>query len=157
MNNYEVLYDKIFKILGDLTPLNVDCGVLCNGACCKGNENEGMRLFPYETTTLDVRETKYGEKLVVCDGNCNRNQRPLSCRIFPFFPTVDPKGKVYVEVDWRAKNLCPLIEHSDELVFNKKFFKALKKIGKILSKDDECLKFLQKNTEEIDVYRKFLE
>ena len=156
MSDYEKLYSKVFKILGDLTPLNVDCGVLCNRACCKGNENEGMRLFPFETTTLNIKETEYGEKLAVCNGTCNRNQRPLSCRIFPFFPTVDHKGKIYVEVDWRAKNLCPLIEHSDELFFNRKFFKSLKKVGKILSKNNKCLEFLQKNTEEIDIYSKFL-
>ena len=27
--DYSSMYDKIFKIMGELTPLTVDCGVLC--------------------------------------------------------------------------------------------------------------------------------
>ena len=157
INDYKAMYDKIFRILGDLTPLNVDCGLLCGGACCKGDQNTGMILFPNEDTTLDVKITEYGEKLAVCDGSCNRKERPLSCRIFPFFPTIDEKGRIFVEKDYRGARLCPLIEHSEEIVFNPKFFKALKKVGKILAKDDACRNFLYKQTEEIDIYANFLE
>ena len=37
--DYRKMYEKIFKLLGDLTPLKADCGLLCEGACCKGDEN----------------------------------------------------------------------------------------------------------------------
>lgn len=150
------MYDRIFKILGELTPLRADCGQLCDCACCKGDENTGMRLFPHEESTLSVKVLESGERLAVCDGHCHRSKRPLACRIFPFFPTIDDRGRVYVETDLRAKLLCPLIEHSDEIVFDKRFFKALKKVGKILSKDEECREFLLRSTEEIDTYGAFL-
>ena len=146
------LYDKIFKIMGDLTPLYVDCGQLCNGACCKGDNNTGMRLFPFEESELPVKDGN----LVVCNGTCDRNKRPLACRIFPFFPTVDEKGKIYIEPDYRASRLCPLIEHIDEVKFDPRFFRAVKKVGKILTKDNECREFLYKITEEIDIYQSFL-
>ncbi len=155
-NYYSKIYKKIFKVLGDLTPLKADCGLLCGGACCKGDENTGMRLFPFEESILEVKELPSGERLAVCAGKCNRNFRPLACKIFPFFPTINEKGKIFVEPDYRAKLLCPMIEHSDELVFDKRFFKAVKRVGKILAKDKKCREFLNRSTEEIDTYRLFL-
>lgn len=153
----KVNYSDIYRIMGSLTPLKVDCGQLCGGACCKGEGNIGMRLFPFEESVLQVTEDKgSGVRLAVCDGTCDRAQRPLSCRIFPLFPTVDERGKVYVEPDYRAYRLCPLIAHMDEIEFDKRFFKALKKVGKILAKNKECYDFLLETTEEIDTYKAFL-
>ena len=154
--DYGKMYDKIFNIMGELTPLKADCGKLCNGACCKGDENTGMRLFPFEESELPVKNLGNGVRLVVCEGKCDRSKRPLACRIFPFFPTVDDRGKVFVEVDFRGARLCPLVTHSDEIVFDRKFFKALEKVGKILAKDQVCLEFLKEATEEIDTYAAFL-
>ena len=147
------LYEKIFKIMGDLTPLRVDCGQLCDGACCKGDNNKGMRLFPFEESELPIKNNN----LVVCNGTCDRAKRPLACRIFPFFPTIDEKGKIYVELDYRGGRLCPMFEFYNDLDFNPKFFKAVKKAGKLLAKNEECKKFLISATEEIDLYKTFLD
>lgn len=155
--DYAKFYEKIFRTLGDLTPLTADCGVLCDHACCKGDENTGMRLFPHEESALCVKAIEGGGRLAVCDGTCDRSKRPLACRIFPFFPTIDEKGKIFVEKDSRAQRLCPLLTHSDEIVFDPRFFKALKKVGKLLAKDPECRTFLYEATEEIDLYRTLLE
>ena len=154
--DYTALYAKAFRILDSYTPLRVDCGCLCNAACCKGDGQTGMRLFPHEPTTLPVIELEDGGRLVVCDGTCNREERPLGCRIFPFFPTVDARKRIFVEPDDRGRRLCPLLSHSDELVFDKRFFKALKKVGRLLARDEECLAFLREVTAEIDTYRAFL-
>lgn len=154
--DYNRMYNKIFKILGELTPLRADCGQLCSGACCKGDGNTGMRLFPHEESCLKVKSLTSGDRLAVCDGTCDRSKRPLACRMFPFFPTIDDRGRIFVEVDYRAKRVCPLIDHSDEIVFDTRFFKALKKVGKILSKDEQCRAFLYESTEEIDTYAAFL-
>lgn len=153
--DYGKLYKKAFSILGDLTPLKADCGTLCGGLCCKGDSTTGMLLFPHEESSLRVISTQMGDRLAVCNGSCNRAERPLSCRIFPFFPTVDEKGRVFVEKDLRAFRTCPLLMHSEEIVFDKRFFRALKKVGKLLAKDEECLAFMQKVTQEIDFVGKF--
>lgn len=155
--NYEKLYRKIFKIMGEVTPLYVNCGQLCNCACCKGDENTGMRLFPFEGSTLKVKELPENGRLAVCNGTCNRATRPLACRIFPFFPTIDEKGKIYVELDFRAARLCPILKFYDDLQFNPKFFKAVKKVGNLLKKDEATRKFLIDSTEEIDNYRTFFD
>jgi len=153
--DYRKMYDKIFRTMKDLTPLKADCGQLCQGACCKGDENTGMRLFPGEESALAVKELSSGDRLAVCDGTCDRSKRPLACRIFPFFPTIDEKGKIFVEEDDRARNICPMIGHADEIAFDPRFFRAVKKVGKILAKDENCREFLRKTTEEIDMYRSF--
>lgn len=154
--DYKKMYEKIYRIIGDLTPLRADCGQLCGCACCKGDENTGMRLFPYEESTLEIKSIESGERLAVCDGSCDRNSRPLACRIFPFFPTIDEKGRIFVEKDHRAERLCPLISHSDEIVFDPRFFRAVKKVGRILSKDAKCREFLYETTAEIDLFCMFL-
>ena len=151
------MYEKIFKIMGDLTPLRADCGQLCGGACCKGNDSTGMRLFPHEETVLSVRHSENGGRLAVCNGSCDRSTRPLSCRIFPFFPTIDEKGRIFVEPDHRAARLCPLLMHSEEILFDPRFFRAVKRVGRILAKDKDGRTFLEQITEEIDLYRTFLE
>ena len=157
MADYNRLYEKLNEIMGDLTPLRADCGVLCGKACCKGDNLTGMRLFPGEESTLKVTVTEDGGRLAVCDGSCYRFDRPLACRIFPFFPCVDEEGNVYVELDMRAKRLCPLVEHADEVKFDPRFLRAVERVGKILVKDKACFDFLLKNTEEIDMFAKLLD
>ena len=49
----------------------------------------------------------------------------------------------------RAKRLCPLVEHADEIRFDPRFLRAVERVGKILVKDEKCFEFLMKNTEEI--------
>lgn len=154
--DYGKLYKQVFTVLGDLTPLTADCGRLCVGACCKGDNQTGMRLFPFEETSLPVTPTEDGGRLAVCDGTCDRETRPLSCRIFPFFPTVDEKGRVFAELDYRAARLCQLVAHSEEIVFDKRFLKAVKKVGKLLVKDPACRAFLEETTAEIDTFSAFL-
>jgi len=137
--------------IGGLTPLKGhDCGQLCTAACCKGDDKTGMLLFPGETSSLEITELPDGNRLAVCDGTCRRDQRPLACMLFPFFPTVDEKGKVYAEIDARACGVCPLAAHSDEVVFDPAFLRTVKKAGKILAKDASCLEFMRNITAQID-------
>jgi hypothetical protein len=113
---------QTYKLLEDVTPLSVDCGTLCDHACCKGDEHTGMWLFPGEEELLrdcpdfEILECKdnAGYPMVVCKGHCDRKLRPLSCRIFPLFPLVKEteQGGITIEVivDPRAGIVCPLKE-----------------------------------------------
>ncbi|MCR5150341.1 MAG: hypothetical protein K6B52_03850 [Clostridiales bacterium] len=148
-DNYTKLYNKVYALLRNTTPLTADCGILCERRCCKGTENKGMLLFPGENTDLEVKET--GEKrLAVCEGNCSRGSRPLSCMIFPFFPVIDEQGIISVDFDYRGVSVCPLITNGDVVSFNKKFFRNLLKAGKLLAKNDKFRKFMEDVTEEIN-------
>jgi len=157
VTDYSFLYKKAFALIGDRTPLKKhDCGQLCEAACCSGGDEEGMLLFPGETTVLPTKKAALGT-LAVCSGECVREERPLSCRIFPFFPAVDEDGKVSVVVDARARRLCPLAAYSDNVIFDRSFITAVKKVGKLLVKDDACRSFMREITAEIETIERFYE
>lgn len=149
-DKYKNIYAEANRILGDKTPLKKDCGLICGNICCKGDSDTGMLLFPFEETTLGIKE-KDGVRLAVCEGRCDRNKRPLSCRIFPFFPYVTPEGKIKVIPDIRGVNICPLVSHFNEIKFDRGFLFRVKKIGRLLYADEECRKFLIDTSREIDV------
>lgn len=146
---YKNFYKKANKILGDKTPLKKDCGTICSGACCKGDEGTGMLLFPFEKTDFNVVE-KDGVRLCVCEGKCDRRNRPLSCRIFPFFPYVTPQGKVIVVPDTRGRNICPLVSNYDRVKFDRSFLYRLRRLGEFLCTDEQCRIFLSDISREID-------
>ena len=149
MKNSKKFYAEIFEIMGDLTPLSGDCGKLCGAACCKGDENLGMRLFPFEESNLRVKSAE-GGTLAVCNGKCKRSERPLSCRIFPFFPALDKTGRVSAVLDSRAFRICPLLENCDKIRFNKDFLRAVRRVGRRLEKDSECRRFMTDTAAEIE-------
>ncbi len=153
---YTELYKKANKIIGEKTPLKKDCGRVCGGECCKGDENTGMLLFPFEETTLAVKE-KDGVRLAVCEGYCKRKERPLSCRIFPFFPYVTAEGKIKVVPDIRGVNICPLVRQFEDIKFDKGFLWRVKKVGRLLYADEVCREFLVDTSREIDSLISLLE
>ena len=128
-----------YSLLRKETPLKEDCGKICNGKCCKGDNNTGMLLFPGEEKLIDknikIKEIENGDKIAVCNGNCDRNKRPLSCRIYPLFPMIinDDKEKVKTIIDLRAD--CPL--KRGEYNFNKAFLRKVKRVGKYLLLNEE--------------------
>lgn len=155
LKQYNELYKKAYEILGDLTPLKSDCGKLCSAACCKGDSTTGMRLFPHEETNLKVVMGD-GVKICVCNGSCERDFRPLSCRIFPFFPVLHKNGRITAEIDPRALRLCPLAENCDKVRFNKDFVTAVRKVGRLLCADPECREFIAATGAETQSYKKLL-
>lgn len=148
-DKYQKLYAEANRIIGDKTPLKKDCGQVCGGACCKGDGDTGMLLFPFEHSSLTVKE-KDGVRLAVCEGICKRSERPLSCRIFPFFPYITAQGKIKVIPDVRGINVCPLVSHFNEVSLDKGFLYRVKKVGRLLYTDKECRKFLEETSREID-------
>ncbi len=115
-------YTKLYKMLQDVTPLSVDCGQLCDGACCAvTDEITGMYLFPGEKVIYDPMPD-WGElhdidftydngkkvELFTCSGSCDRKLRPLSCRIFPLVPYAKRGGRLEIKMDIRGKGMCPL-------------------------------------------------
>ena len=142
------MYERLYHLFEDVTPLKTDCGSLCGAACCKGDDRTGMLLFPHEETALRVIESE-GRRYAVCEGRCERKDRPLSCRIFPFFPLINDDGKVSFQIDIRGNAICPLIRNCDSVIFDTRFLRHIAVAGKILSKDAECLEFLQEIISEI--------
>ena len=136
------------ELLQDVTPLRQDCGRICGGACCAcdGDGQGGMLLFPGEEKLYDPLPEGFeiqrddavmeGAGLLICAGECRRDQRPLSCRLFPLLPT--RKGS---KMDRRAWAVCPLMEWGKGGL-SQEFVQAVKKAGEILYSCPECAAML---------------
>jgi hypothetical protein len=98
-------------LLGHLTPLKTDCGLVCGRACCAPDEDGqgGVQLFPGEMELYRHSPwARVHSGILYCDGTCPRDERPLGCRIFPLTPYRKESGAMGVRVDRRAFAMCPL-------------------------------------------------
>lgn len=135
-------------LLREVTPLSGDCGAVCGGACCRSLEGEetGMLLFPGEAAYYDglpgytVRESAAGS-LLICSGRCERDDRPLSCRLFPLLPVLREDG-VKVAVDLRARVICPLAAQGRRAM-RSEMVEAVRACGRLLAEDPEQRPFLE--------------
>ena len=106
-----------------------------------------MLLFPGEEELYagkdgwTIRETAAGP-MVICPGECDRDERPLACRMFPLLPVPDRDGKVRALVDLRARAVCPLARQGIEAM-DPAFIGAVKEAGECLMADAEQAAFLE--------------
>ena len=101
-------------------------------------------------------EFTYGKKcakIVVCNGVCKRDERPLSCRIFPVIPYIKD-GKFEVIFDPRAKSICPLCKLPDFSQLDKSFIKKVENTTSLLLKFRQTSLFLERLTDILDDYMK---
>ena len=140
-------------LLENVTPLKADCGRLCAGACCQGDENTGMLLFPGEETLYEgcafarvipaAFSLAGGDALLlVCDGACERKNRPLACRLFPLFLKFTADGSTRVCMDARAHAVCPLCDYGLDAL-DPAFRDAARQAYDLLLGDGECRAYLK--------------
>ena len=146
------------EILAKCTPLENDCGLYCGAACCQSLEGEttGMLLFPGEEVLYEGKEgfriiSTTSGRMLVCSRTCDRDERPLSCRLFPLLPLVRAEG-IRVAMDARAATVCPLYA-SGAFGLRKEFVEAVRECGQILSEDPVQLVFLKQLTVQHDELR----
>lgn len=140
-------------LLEQLTPLKTDCGRLCEGACCRGDDTTGMLLFPGEETlyegcafgsVIDAEFSLGGRpaKLFVCSGSCERENRPLACRLFPLFLKFKEDGSTKLRMDNRAKSVCPLTDYGLSAL-DPDFKQAARRAYDLLLEDSACRAYLK--------------
>lgn len=141
------------ELLKTLTPLRTDCGRLCQGACCQGDEGTGMLLFPGEESLYaycdfarivpaDFMLGGAQAKLFVCAGHCPRDMRPLACRLFPLFLAFLKSGKTKVRMDTRAASVCPLCDYG-VIGLDGEFVDAARRAYDALLESSECEAYLR--------------
>lgn len=148
-------YREIYAILGNLTPLSADCGQVCGAACCGGGDGEGMWLFPGEEMDGHVL-CENGRRLFVCGGKCDRNTRPLACRLFPLLPYLTDEGRIRVVYDPRAFRLCPPVRLQAHVRLRPDFVRAVAAVGYALRRHREGREFLQTLSREAEELNRFL-
>ena len=138
------------EIIGDRTPMLNDCGQLCGAACCRPDEDGqgGVYLFPGEAALLEGCE--WGRivpaafaPMLICDGPCRREERPLGCRIFPLTPVRGKSGRWTVRMDARARAMCPLVT-SGLAGLDPAFVRAARDALRAIAGDPEGDAFLEK-------------
>ena len=140
-------------LLEQVTPLKADCGRLCAGTCCQGDETTGMLLFPGEDAlyadcafarVIPAEFSLAGRdaQLLVCDGECERKNRPLACRLFPLFLKFTPDGSTRVCMDARACAVCPLCDYGLDAL-SPAFRDAARQAYDLLLRDEECRAYLK--------------
>ena len=152
---------RAYALLKRVTPIPADCGRLCGKRCCKGGVEAGMILFPgeeelpasYMVTDRDM--DGYPVRFAVCAGHCKRDNRPLSCRIFPFAPYLDDKGALAVIPDPRARYMCPLLSENALPMIDQRFIAAVESAFQGLLEADGVRPMLEAYSRMLDEYRRF--
>lgn len=169
--NSAYIYLQIYRLFDSATPLKFDCGKLCGGACCQGDDS-GMYLFPGEESVYKLLSPDWAKveksdftyefsgktknvPLLVCGGRCDRFERPLACRIFPLTPHLDKDGKLEIIMDPRAKSICPISRELDIDELSPGFEKRVKKAFLPLMKNPEFRAFMKVYSEYLDEFQKF--
>lgn len=169
------LYQTAYQILNKTTPLRFDCGKLCNRACCQNlacddeaGEDSGMYLFPGEEKLLQKApfldiipvhfEFSPGSPifLATCKGQCDRNLRPLACRIFPLTPYLTGKDILVIRMDPRAIPICPLAEDLERNKLHPDFVNTVRKACRLLVTDPLIKDYITGLSRMFDEYNHFL-
>lgn len=143
---YHAFYQMAYRLFTSTTPLPVDCGKLCSGACCQSDDPEaGMYLFPEEEALfspppagMQVEESCFCSPaghpvpILLCQPYCDRRFRPLACRIFPLFPYLTPAGELSVRMDPRGRGICPLAGVMSVSDLDPAFVSKVRYLGKLL-------------------------
>ena len=150
-------YKAIYRLLNRVSPLEEDCGKICNAVCCiaeKDGRDMGIYLLPGEDkvhdkndawlswTSEDAEDYDFPESwkgkvfFVNCKGpnKCKREIRPMQCRTFPLAPHLNEDGELLmVYNDLELPYRCPLIE--EEMPLTEEFVKATTTVWKHLLRD----------------------
>lgn len=151
-------------MLDKVSPLNSDCGLLCNAVCCScGGDSEhsdgldfdlGIYLLPGEEKLFtrkenwlkwsieyaedyDFPESWFGKVYFVrckTPPHCPRAMRPLQCRFFPLAPHITNDGKLHLIVSPAVLPYTCPII-SNRLKLEDKFIKATYTVWKRLVQD----------------------
>ncbi len=154
--------NKAYDLLENITPLEFDCGKLCGGVCCRGDEKDGMLLFPGEEKLFADKEgfkvyyeERYSSPAVVCSGNCSRTDRPLSCRIFPYmFYLTEKDGKKHITVapDIRAGEMCDILKCN--MTVQPHFLRNMRMAARMIESDEVLSEYVGRITETLTDFGK---
>jgi Fe-S-cluster containining protein len=144
--NYKEIYRQVYSLLEIAVIKNYDCGRLCGAKCCSSENKRGIYLYPFEEVMFDQSEPWLEWKVhrqkwydlptgisklyfLTCKGSCERNKRPIQCRIYPFSFQMGADNNVeLVENDFGHH--CNILQGNCEI--NDKFLTNLRKAAELL-------------------------
>lgn len=156
-----LIYNRCYALLNNVTPCLSDCGARCGAVCCKDSEaGTGMYLYPGEENMYKALPDwasiepsgffSLGKEVPIlsCPGKCDRDLRPLACRIFPLIPYKKSGENMKIIFDPRAAAMCPL--RPEDLT--DMFCEAVTRAMNIVVKTKEGRAFIEDQSTLIDEY-----
>lgn len=164
MNTQTPWIDQAYRILETVTPLRWDCGRLCGSICCTSRApGTGMILLPGEETryqsdldwaeiidldALPAQKTPqryqgYGLHLLVCQGRCPRQERPLACRMFPLAPVLTHCGVVRLVLDTDGIEICPLVQAGNINALSRSFVRKVRSAWQVLLQESAIRRWVE--------------
>ena len=181
------------------------CGKICCRQIFEDDEN-GMLLYPgeeamyedapgwmhlkkvnyrdNETTLNDNQSALFDEKkckptyLLICNGKCDRDRRPLACRVFPLIPVFNshlellagkepgkgsadkepdeapiskkPADIISVSMDKRGAGICPLVFAARPEDLERSFIRRVGRVYSYLAKYEELKEYMIDMKEHIE-------
>ncbi len=156
------MFQKIYRMLDDVSPVDYDCGKLCGSICCtcdiSNNESDnydmGIYLLPGEEKMFTRKEEWINWNHLLAEDYefpeswsgkvyfircrkapvCHREMRPIQCRTYPLAPHIDKNGVLHVILNMDPLPYeCPLIK--DRMKLNDDFIEKTYEAWSILIKD----------------------
>lgn len=147
-------WERVYRLLNEVTPLTVDCGRLCGAICCtEWEKGVGMYLLPGEEVMFSrdedwlVWQEQSTEEyefcpswrgtfyFVRCRGTCPRDKRPFACRTFPVSAYLSPEGTLELRLESAAVPICPLVKAGDINLLDRRFLVRARLAWEELLKD----------------------
>ena len=153
---------RAYAAIGESTPLCSDCGALCGAACCEsdGDGQGGVDLLPGEKDLVGDAEwmeishdPSMDTEMIVCTAMCEREKRPVLCRVFPLCPVIGRNGKWTVRMDARARAMCPLTRGGVRGL-DPEFVRGCMRAVRILAEEPDGADFLRRWAEIEAEFRK---
>lgn len=150
---------RIYQRLDEVSPVDFDCGTLCNEVCCVYDEedysNDDLVLYlmpgeelmyedsdSFELYQIKSRAANYPDSwedkvfMVKCltPPRCERNLRPIQCRTFPLIPHLTKEGDFHLVFDESEFPYeCPLVH--DNIKLNQDFIDVTYDVWMLLIKN----------------------
>lgn len=99
----------------------------------------------------------YRIKLLICERECPRDKRPLSCRIFPVTPYLNKDNRVEFRLDLRSLGICPIVFNPGVNPVEEDFIESLYDTFPPLLHDDRIIEFIEILSRQLDELSAFLE
>lgn len=168
-NKPKDIYQLAYEEIGEATPLyHADCGELCHGICCQGDEDTGMYLYPFEEQCYPKKnhwyriiesEFVYDQhcvKILTCPGQCLRSERPLACRIFPLAPYQKNREEpLKIRIDPRSFSMCPLADQTLRSQIDPMFYQRVSRALHYLNCYEPIHQFIVEMSYQMDEYERF--
>ena len=145
--NTAYIYLQLYKLFDDVTPVPVDCGQLCDKACCKGDDS-GMFLFPGEKEVFNLLNPDW-VRIEKTDFTYDYNGKTYTT------PIAMCQGHMDIIVDPRAKGVCPMAKGFYLEDFDAVFIKNIKKAFSLLMKNKQFKAFMVEYSKYLDEFKRF--